>query len=135
MALAVVACVGDVPNYVEHRAACAAQDGHERDELPQPSVLNDGADVWPERHERGADAGHRRQGEDDGEPIRGPVDLGDGASWQVAGDPVPDGLGGWCTRGEVKSHGVGVGNSELSSRGLEEQENGGSLQSELVREK
>lgn len=90
MALAIVACVGDVTDYVEHRAACATQDGHEREELPQPAVLDDGADVRPEGHQRRAYAGHRREGEEDGEPVRGPVDLGDGAAWQVAADPVPD---------------------------------------------
>lgn len=95
VALAVVACVGDVTDYVEHRAAGAAQDGHERQELPQPAVLDDGADVRPERHERRADAGHGGEGEENGEPVRGPVDLGDGAAWQVTADPVPDGFGRW----------------------------------------
>lgn len=152
VALAVVAGVGDVPDHVEHGAARAGQDGHEREELPQPAVLDDGPDVRPERHERRADAGNGRDGEEYGEPVRGPVDFGDGAAWQVAAEPVPDrfrggGAGVSCKywggyiyiyqevyspRGEVKSHGVGVGNSEFASRGLEEQEDRGGLQSELV---
>lgn len=42
---------------------------------------------------------------------------------------------GYSPRGEVKSHGVAVGNSELASRGLEEQQDRGGLQSELVVDK
>lgn len=90
MTLAIVACVGDVANNVEHRAACAGQDGHERDELPQPAVLDDGSDVRPERHERRSDASNRREREEYGEPVGGPVDFRGGAPWQIPSDPVPD---------------------------------------------
>lgn len=81
MALAVMAGVGDVSDHVKHGAARATQDGHEREELPQPAVLDDGPDVRPERHERRADAGHRYEREDYGEPVRRPLHLGDRASW------------------------------------------------------
>lgn len=106
MALAIVACVGDVANNVKHRAACASQDGHERDELPQPAVLHDGPDVWPERHERSSDASNRCEGEEYGEPVRWPVDFGDGPSWQVPSDPIPDRFRGrgtdvYCKHGDV----------------------------------
>jgi hypothetical protein len=40
--------------------------------------------------------------------------------------------GRYSPSGEIKSQGVGVGHSELASRGLEEQENRGCLQAELV---
>lgn len=106
MTLAIMASVGDVTDYVEHRATCASQDNHQGDELPQPSVLYDRPNIRPGRHEGRGDSGNGREREDYGEPVCGPVDFGDWTSWQITTDPVPNRFRGWrtdvsCKQGSV----------------------------------
>lgn len=97
MAFAIVASVGNISDDIEHGAACASQDDHEGNKLPKSPVLDDGADVWPERHDGCAYASHGHEREHYSEPVRGPVNFGDGAAWQMASDPVSDRLRGGRT--------------------------------------
>lgn len=102
MAFAIMAGVGNVSDHVEHGAACASQDDHEGDELPQSSMLDDGSDVRPERYNCCANASHGHEREHYGEPVRRPVDFGHRASWQMAGNPVSNRLGGGRTNAFVR---------------------------------
>lgn len=106
MALAVMAGIGDIPDHVEHCATCAAQNSHQRDELPQPPVLEDGPDVRPGCHKGGGDSGNTSDREHDGEPVCGPVDFGYWTSWQVPAHPVPDRFCGWCSGVSGKYGGI-----------------------------
>lgn len=124
--------IWNLADVVEHVTASEEQNGDEADGGPDVAALSNGPDVGPSDVAQGGSA--RDEGED-GEPlypVEGPLD---GRMWAVrcmASDPVVDLLGALWTVCKVIAEGFCGGRGVGTDGGLEEKEDGGSLEAQLA---
>lgn len=116
---------------VEHVAAGKEEDGDEAQGSPDVATLHNEYDIWPGNIANGDTSGDKSDDSKPLHPVERTLDCRVWAIWSMASNPLVNLLCGLCSIGEVVTERLGGGAGVRTGGGIEEEENGGSLEAEL----